>query len=163
MKNFDVLFQKIKVSKNLLFLKSLYLNRSSNTYLKSTFNRDKISTFLQYKHIGFSAVFRIDGQFHILFWVASSDSNTGFGIMSQVSEEIAMSFSRHTSLRIWIMSLQDQRILMAVGEDNINFRDIISWLKPTENGTKSGGTRTKQPSTPSIDRWPEGSPPQPQP
>ena len=97
----------------------------SITYLKSAFDCDKISTFLQYKHIGFSAVFRIDGQFHILFRVASSDSNTGFGIMSQVSKEIAMSFSRHTCLRIWIMSLQDQRILMAIREDNINFRDII--------------------------------------
>ena len=97
----------------------------SITYLKSAFNCDKISTFLQHKHIGFSAVFRIDGQFHILFRVASSDSNTGFGIMSQVSKEIAMSFSRHMCLRIWIMSLQDQRILMAIREDNINFRDMI--------------------------------------
>ena len=124
----------------------------SITYLKSAFNCDKISTFLQYKHIGFSAVFRIDGQFHILFWVASSDSNTGFGIMSQVSKEIAMSFSRHTSLRIWIMSLQDQRILMAIGKDNINFRDIIyrsgtmfvwiiAWLIKTISDLDSGCSR----------------------
>ena len=97
------------------------------TYLKSTLNSNKISTFLQYKHIGFSAVFGINGQLHILFRIASSDSNAGFGIMSQVSEEIASSFSSHTCLGIWIMSLQDQWILMAIREDNIYFRDIVCW------------------------------------
>ena len=75
-------------------------------YLQFTLNGLKIAIFPKDVHVGFQ-ISGIDGEFHILFAIASSDSNTSRGIIFQMSKEVAMFLSSNSGFWWSIMPFQD--------------------------------------------------------
>ena len=70
-------------------------------------------------------MFGMDGQLNILPIIATSDRNASRFFVLQMSDEIAVQFSRHSMFRWGIMPFQDKAILMTIGKNDVDIWDTL--------------------------------------
>ena len=75
-------------------------------------------------------MFGMDGQFDILPFIATGDRNASRFLVLQMSNEIAVQFSRHSMFRRSIMPFQDKTIFMTIRENDLNIWNTL----PTFSG-----------------------------